>query len=198
MKKEEFLGELRKKLAGLPKEDIENRVSFYDEMISDMVDDGKSEEEAINSLGGVDGVVNEIAKDTPLVKLVKERYKPSRKLTGFEIFLLVLGFPLWFPLLMVFLSLCLVCYILVWVLVIVSYAVEAGLIGGAVATGIAFFAGLFAGGFNIMTLGTLLFSIGASCLFIFACIGATKLTLKFSKRILVGIKSSFIKKGRNE
>lgn len=198
MKKEEFLRELRHKLAGLPKEDIDNRVSFYDEMISDMVDDGKSEEEAINELGGVDGVVDEVAKDTPLVKLVKEKVKPSHKLTGFEIFLLVLGFPLWFPLLMVFLALCLVFYVLVWVLVIVSYAVEVGLVGWAIATAIAFVASLANGAFNIMTLGTMLLALGGAMLFVFACIGATKLTLKFSKRILVRIKSSFIKKGRKE
>ena len=198
MKKEEFLRELRSQLAGLPKEDIDNRVSFYDEIISDMVDDGKTEEEAINELGGLNGVISEIAKDTPLVKLVKQKVTPNRKLTGLEIILLILGFPLWFPLLMVFLALCLVCYILVWVLVIVSYAVEVALVGSAIAGTIAFFAYLFNSGFNLLALGTTMAALGAACLFVFACIGATKLTLRFSKRILLGIKSSFIKKGRKE
>lgn len=42
MKKEEFLAELRSKLSGLPKEDIDNRIEFYNEMIEDRIDEGKA------------------------------------------------------------------------------------------------------------------------------------------------------------
>ena len=56
MKREEFLAELRKSLAGLPKEDIEDRINFYDESISDRMEDGKTEEEAIADIGSVDDV----------------------------------------------------------------------------------------------------------------------------------------------
>ena len=80
MNKQQFLDELRSKLVGLPDEEIENRVSFYEEMINDRIDEGKSEEEAINEIGTVDEVVREIAKDTPLVSLVKHKMKPKRRL----------------------------------------------------------------------------------------------------------------------
>ena len=50
MNKEEFLSELRTKLSGLPQEDIEERISFYSEMIDDRMEDGISEEEAVEGM----------------------------------------------------------------------------------------------------------------------------------------------------
>ena len=132
MNKQEYLKELESRLQGLPKEDIANRIEFYSEMIDDRMEDGKSEVEAINEVGTVDYVVETIAKETPLMKLVKEKVTPKRKMSGFEIVLLILGFPLWFPLLMVGFVLILVFYLLTWILVIVTYAVEAALIVGSV------------------------------------------------------------------
>ena len=131
MKKEEFLSELRNKLNGLPKDDVDNRINFYGEMIDDRIDDGKTEEEAVADIGTVDDVVNDIAKDTSLVKLVKEKVKPKRSLRAWEIVLIVLGFPLWFPLALTALILCLVAYLLIWVLVIVTYSVEISLIASS-------------------------------------------------------------------
>ena len=82
MKKEQFLDELRNKLKGLPKEDLDDRILFYEEAIDDRMADGKSEEEAVADLGSIDWIVNEIAKDVPLTKLVRERVKPKRSLRG--------------------------------------------------------------------------------------------------------------------
>ena len=98
MNKQQFLDELRSKLVGLPDEEIENRVSFYEEMINDRIDEGKSEEEAINEIGTVDEVVREIAKDTPLVSLVKHKLKPKRRLRGWEVLIIIFSFPFWLPL----------------------------------------------------------------------------------------------------
>ena len=98
MKKQEFLTELRSKLNGLPKEDIDNRINFYEEMINDRMDDGKTEEEAVADIGSVDDVVRQIANDTPMLRLVAEKAKPKRALRAWEIVLIILGFPLWFPL----------------------------------------------------------------------------------------------------
>lgn len=199
MKKDEFLNELKNKLNGLPKDDVDNRISFYSEMIDDRIDDGKTEEEAVADIGTVDDVVNDIAKDTPLVKLVKEKVKPKRSLRAWEIVLIVLGFPLWFPLLLTAFILCLVAYILLWVLVIVSYAVEFSLIAGAIGGIVIFFAYLFSGGeVNLIALGASIMCAGASVLMFFGCVGATKVSIALSKKIITGIKSSIIKKGRKE
>ena len=77
MNKSEFLSELRQRLKGLPINEIDERVNFYDEMISDIVEDGKTEEEAILELGGIDNVVKQIACETNLFSIVKEKIKPQ-------------------------------------------------------------------------------------------------------------------------
>lgn len=198
MNKNEFLTELRNRLKGLPKQDIEDRISFYSEAIDDRMDEGKSEIEAVNDMGDIDDIINEIANDTSLMKLVKEKVKPNRSIRAWEIILLILGFPLWFPLILVAFILCLVAYLLIWVLDLVVYAVELGLAASALASIIAFFIFLYTGEFNMLPLGASIMSIGGAMLLCFGCIGITKVTLKLSKAIFTGIKKSFIKKGRDE
>lgn len=198
MKKAEFLDILRKELAGLPKDDLQSRISFYEEAIADRMDEGKSEEEAIADLGSIDEIVKQIAEDTSLVKLVKEKTRPRRRLRVFEIILLILGFPLWFPLLMVGLVLLLVGYLLIWVLVLVTYTVEVSLSLAGIGSIICFFGYLTNGEMNLTSLGSGLSAIGAAILFVFACIWATKGTLKLSKAIILGIKRSFMKKERSK
>ncbi len=51
MNKREFLQKLENGLSGLPREDIEQRLSFYAEMIDDRIEDGFSEEEAVAGIG---------------------------------------------------------------------------------------------------------------------------------------------------
>lgn len=194
MNKQEFLTSLRARLNGLPQEDIDERINFYEEMINDRIDDGKSEEEAVADIGSVDQIVEEIAQDTPLTKLVREKIKPKRKLKAWEIVLLILGFPLWFPLLLTAVILAFVFYLLIWVLVIVCYSVELALAASSFAGLIAFVAYLANGNFNLMSIGVAIMAGGGAVLFIFACYGATKATLKLSKAIMTKIKMLFINK----
>jgi len=194
MNKQEFLTSLRARLNGLPQEDIDERINFYEEMINDRIDDGKSEEEAVADIGSVDQIVEEIAQDTPLTKLVREKIKPKRKLKAWEIVLLILGFPLWFPLVLTAVILAFVFYLLIWVLVIVCYSVELALAASSFAGLIAFVAYLVNGSFNLMSIGVAIMAGGGAVLFIFACYGATKATLKLSKAIMTKIKMLFINK----
>lgn len=193
MTKNEFIIELRKRLNGLPNKEIDDRVNFYIEMIADRVEDGKTESEAIEDLGGLENVVNEILGETKLISLVKEKIKPKRRISGLEITLLILGFPLWFPLLIVGLVLVLVFYILMWTLIIVTYSVETALLGSAVVGLMGFFTELTSKTFNYYYLGIGISSIGAFILFIFVCLYATKANVFISKKALVRIKSLFIK-----
>ena len=98
MNKREFLEELQKRLAGLPQSDIEQTIDFYEEMIEERLEEGKSEEEAIAEIGSIEDIVSQIILDTPLPKLVKERMKPKRALRVWEIVLLALGSPIWISL----------------------------------------------------------------------------------------------------
>ena len=54
MNKQEFLAQLRKGLSGLPQDDIEERLTFYSEMIEDQTEEGLSEDEAVAQIGSVD------------------------------------------------------------------------------------------------------------------------------------------------
>lgn len=47
MLKEEFLAQLRGGLAGLPQEDLEERLAFYSELLDDRMEEGLSEAEAV-------------------------------------------------------------------------------------------------------------------------------------------------------
>ena len=198
MTKKQFLNELRSKLVGLPKEDVDERISFYEEMINDRMDEGKSEEEAVNDIGTVDEVIKQIAKDTPLVSLVVHKMTPKRRLRGWEILLIVLGFPLWFPLLIAAFVLMFVGFILMWTGAIVTYAIESSLIAACFMSALAFFLAYFDGGgitANLFYVGLSAMCFGGAVLFGFACVGVTKGMIKATRGMFIGIKSSFIRKG---
>ena len=197
MNKKEFLEALEKRLQALPKEEIQERLEFYSEAIDDRVEEGKTEEQAIEEIGTLDEITWEIVKKTPLVTLVKEKVKPKRKMRAWEIVLLCVGFPLWFPLLVTAFALLLVAYILAWVLVIVTYSVEmatasAGLaaIGAGVAT---FFNGSHWLGFGMAGAGAM--CVGFALLWVFACVGATRASISLTRAIILSIKKKFVRRG---
>ena len=66
MNKLEFISKLRAKLSGLPKKDVEERLSFYSEIIDDKIEEGKTEEEAVKELGTIESISEQIIKDIPL------------------------------------------------------------------------------------------------------------------------------------
>ena len=57
MNKQEFLAGLQKGLSGLPQEDVEERLTFYGEMLDDRMEEGLSEEEAVAAAGSVEEIV---------------------------------------------------------------------------------------------------------------------------------------------
>ena len=196
MTKKEFFALFRQELAGLPKEEVENRVSFYEEMIDDRMAEGKSEQEAISDLGSVEEIVNQIAEETSLVKLVKDKVKPNRKIKGWEIALIICGFPLWFPLLLTASILLFVAYLLTWVFTIVAYAIEGSFVAATLGGMVAFFAYLVSGQFALLPLGASIMCLGASILFAFACFYITKGNIKLSKNMFIWIKRGFMRKAK--
>lgn len=133
MTKREFLTRLETGLKGLPQEDISERLAFYAEMIDDRMEEGLSEEEAVAEIGSVEEVVSRIVSETPLSGLIKERMKPKRRLTGLEITLIVLGFPVWFPLFMAAFVVLFSVYVVLWSLVVCLWAVGLSLAVSALA-----------------------------------------------------------------
>lgn len=196
MNKIEFLTVLRERLQGLPEEDINKSIDFYCEMIDDRVEDGMSEEEAVEALGNIEEIISQILSEVSLPKLVKEKVKPKRALKAWEIVLLVLGAPLWIPLLAAVILTVLAVYLSVWSVIISLYVVDLAV----VICGIAFVrlavAFLFGGQFvsGGVALGAGLVCMGLSILLFFVFNLVTKGILWASKKVLLGIKGLFIGK----
>ncbi|MBQ2511897.1 MAG: DUF1700 domain-containing protein [Clostridia bacterium] len=196
MNKQEFLRGLRTALSGLPQDDIEERVTFYGEMIDDRIEEGMSEDEAVAGIGTVDEVRAQTIAEIPLQKLVKEKVRPKRALRGWEVVLIVLGFPVWFPLLVAAAAVVLSFYIAAWALIISLWAVEISLwvsVLGAVAVSAVF----FAQGNSIpafMMLGVASVAAGLSVFMFFGCAALSGGIIKLTKKAGVGVKSMFIGK----
>lgn len=134
MKKQEFLAQLRSRLAWLPSEDAEERVQFFEEMIDDYVEDGVPEEEAIEKIGSVDEIVAVVTSEIPLTKIVREKIKPKESVSTGKVIFLILGFPIWFPLVIALFSIILALFIVLWSIVICFVAVDVALFAGVLAS----------------------------------------------------------------
>ena len=193
MNKNQFLEELRRRISGLPQEDIDERLAFYSEMIDDRMEDGLTEEEAVASLGTVDSVVDQIMSEIPLTKIVKERVRPKRQMKAWEVVLLVLGAPVWIPLIIAACAVVLAVYIVIWAVVISVDAVDlsaaAGAAGGLAGIFIYLKAGNPAG--SLFSAGAAIAFAGLAILLFFVCKWITKAVLKLTGRIFLGIKTSF-------
>ena len=200
MNKKEFLQELEACLSGLPQEDAEERLAFYGEMIDDRIEEGLSEEAAVAGVGSVADIVSQTVAEIPLAKLVKEKMAPKRSLRGWEIVLIVLGFPLWFPLLAAAAAIVLALYVTVWALIVSLWAVEVSLWACALA-GLAAAVAYFVWGFRLQGLAFLgagLFCAGVSIFMFFACAAASEGILRLTKKAALGIKSKFLGKERTK
>ena len=93
MTKQEFLSELERALGKLPHAEVEQALAFYDEAISDRMEDGLSEAEAVAGLGPVDEIAAQIAAETPPIpRAIARANTGSRSL---NIVLLAVFSPIW-------------------------------------------------------------------------------------------------------
>ncbi len=196
MSKKEFLDCLRKKLVGLPKKEVEERLSFYSEMIDDRIEEGLSEEEAVSDIGQVGDIVSQIVADIPLTKIAKERIKPKRRLKAREIILLALGSPIWLSLGIAALAVIFSLYVSLWSVVVSVWAVFVSVAvvapcSVAVGIGYVLMGNALTGGIMI---GGGIFCSGLAIFAYVGCKAATYGTLQLGKKIAFGIKRSFIRK----
>ncbi len=198
MTKKEFINELEKKMKGLPKEDIRDRLLFYNEMIDDYIEDGLTEEEAISKIGSSDEIVSKLIKETSLTKIVKEHVKPKRKLEAWEIILIVLTFPFWFPVLILLLTLILVGVVLLWSMVIVGWSVFGSLVGASISALFNTIELLSDGNFvnSVGSFGFTLFLAGATIFLFFGAVWVTSQTAELTKKVIQKIKLIIINRGK--
>ena len=196
MKKNEFLTELKDRLAGLDQTEVAERLAFYDEIIEDYVEDGVPEEEAVAKLGTIDEIVAQIMSEIPLAKLVVKKMKPQKTVNGGKIALVILTFPLWFPLVVTAISLIFALYVVLWAIVIALFAVDLALFCAAVFL----FLGILplAMAKNVALIGLAVgggfLCLGLFMLFLSVSLLAAKAALKLGGSFLLWLKSFFIGK----
>ena len=196
MTKSEFLDALRKSLSGLPKEDLEEKVNFFSEMIDDRIEDGISEEEAVATQGSVEDIKNQILEEYPLTKLAKEKVKPKKKMNALEVTFLIVTSPIWLSLLIAVAAVIFSVYVSLWAVIVSLWSIFASFIGctvGGVLSGI-----LFA--FKVSTLhgflmiGASLVCAGLSIFSFYGCTAATKGIVWLTKKFGLFIKNCLIGK----
>ena len=196
MTKQEFITALRDRLSGLPLCDINERLTFYSEMIDDRIEEGLSEEGAISDIGSVDEIAAQITSDIPLSRLIKERMKPQRRLSASVIVLLAIGSPLWLSLFIAAIAIGISFYAVIWALIITLWAVFASVatcsMGGTVAGILFTVRGQWSSGLAII--GASVFCIGLAIFLLFGCKNSTKGTILLTKKLTVAIKKCFVRK----
>lgn len=196
MTKQEFLDSLRARLSGLPRQELEERLAFYGEMIDDRIEEGRTEEEAVLDIGSADEISAQIIKDIPLTKIAKERLKPKRSIKTWEIVLLAVGSPIWLSLAIAALAVILSLYVVLWSVIISVWSVFASLVAcafGITAAGVVLAVSSNSlSGFAMVGAGLVL--AGLSVFLFFGCKAATKGIVLLTKAIALGIKKSFVGK----
>ncbi len=186
MGKKEFLDRLRKGLSGLSQEEIKERLTFYSEMIDDRMEEGLSEEDAVQAVGSAEDIAAQITVDT----------KPKRRLKAWEIVLLALGSPIWLSLLIAAFAVIVSLYASLWSVIISLWAVFGALAGcalGIIAAGIGFIVG-GNGLTGIAMIGAGFVCAGLAIFLFYGCKTATIGTLLLTKKLVLWTCNRFIRK----
>lgn len=196
MNKQEFLERLRKGLAGLPQDDIEERLEFYGEMIDDQSEDGLTEEESVAAAGSIDEIIAQIVEQTSFTKIAKERIKFDRKPKAWEIVLLALGSPVWLSLIIAGVAVIFSIYVVLWAVIVSLWAVFASLAASVVCCAVGCVVLIASGnaGLGVMVIGGDLICAGIAIFMFYGCKAATGGILAFTKKISLWLKKRFIKR----
>lgn len=175
MNKQEFIEKLRARLSGLSQSDVEERISFYCEMIEDRMEEGLSEEEAVRAIGNVDEIAEQIVAEKPQVFPEIEEPAPKRKIKTWEIVLIAVCSPIWVSLAVAAVAVAIALFATLWAVVVSLWATFGGLIGGALG-GVIGGTVFICGGKNIT--GVVVITAGIVCagLAIFLFFGCKALT----------------------
>lgn len=180
MKKEEFLNRLRIKLDGLPKQEIDERVEFYSEMIADRIEEGLSEEEAVAKIGSAEELAWGIISETPSISISEIKTKFKKKIGASEITLLAVGSPIWGALLIVIGAVLFSAYVAVWAMVIAVWAIGAAFVGCAIGGVFLFGLYLYVGNIPLS-----IFAFGVACVLAGLAIFGFKLCKIVTKSVAV-------------
>lgn len=193
MTKQEFLSELERALGKLPHAEVEQALAFYDEAISDRMEDGLSEAEAVADLGSIDEIAAQITAETPPIpRAIARANTGSRTL---NIVLLAVFSPIWVPVVLALAAAALAVYVAIWAVIASLWAVDAVLTLMPFA-GIAAFTSTLSGGMplpGVFVLGLSLVSSGFGLIASFAVFWASRLLFQATRTFARWIASLFVR-----
>ena len=193
MTKQEFLSELERALGKLPHAEVEQALAFYDEAISDRMEDGLSEAEAVADLGPVDEIAAQIAAETPPIpRAIARANTGSRTL---NIVLLAVFSPIWIPIVLALAAAALAVYVAIWAVIAALWAVDAVLVLMPFA-GLAALASTLGGGMplpGVFVFGLSLVSSGFGLVASFAVFWASNLLFQATRTFARWIASLFVR-----
>ena len=187
MTKIKFLMSLHDQLSDLPKDEVEERLSFYSEMIEDRMEEGLSEADAVAEVGSVDEIAAQITEE------LKKPKKVKKKLKKWEILLLTLGFPLWFPLLVAGASVAFSLYVVLWSMVVSVWAVFGAMVGSSIGMVVSGMGAMLNGNppSGVAMIGAGITCAGLAVFMFYGCKSATKGLIFLTKKLGSAIKRLF-------
>lgn len=196
MRKRDFLEQLRGRLSGLPREELEERLAFYHEMIDDRMEEGLSEEEAVQAVGTLEEIMAQILEESAAGNSQPESTPAKRKMKAWEFVLLALGSPVWVSLLVASFAVVLALGASLWAVIASLWVVFAAAIYlsfGCLYWVVAFIIGgqLQDG---MLMLSIALISAGLGIFLFFGCKLATKGAVLLTKKSVCATKLCFGKK----
>lgn len=193
MTKQEFLSELERALGKLPRAEVEQALAFYDEAVSDRMEDGLSEAEAVADLGPIDDIAAQIAAETPPIpRAIARADTGSRTL---NIVLLAVFSPIWLPVALALAAAALAVYVAIWAVIASLWAIDVALVLMPFA-GLAVLASTLGGGMplpGVFVLGLSLVSSGFGLAASFAVFWASKLLFQATRIFARWIASLFVR-----
>lgn len=196
MTENEFLAGLRRSLSGLSEEDIRKSEEYYREIISDAMEDGMNENDAVVAIGSPSDAAKQILMEAPLTKVLAAKVKPQRRLRTWEILLLVLGAPIWLSLLLTAAVLFFGIYIVLWSVVVAVYATVLALVLSSPICFVSGIVSLFMGRFvECLILLAVAFVAAGAAILLFVGAGSVAKGVAFiGKKLIRGLKTLIIKR----
>ena len=193
MKKAEFLYKLSKQLGQLSKVDIERSLEYYREMIDERIEDGLSENEAIEQIGTPEEIAKVILSELPDGKKTNKQEKKPKKNSALQIVLIILGSPIWLSLYIALIAVTIGVYAVIWSLVVTVFAVDLSFAAVGAACILFPILSVFTGGIDY---AILFFSSGAvlaglSILLFIGCMYIVKAMARLSKLVFLCVKKAF-------
>ena len=195
MNKIDFFKQIKESLKLFDQQEVNEIITYYEEIIADKVENGFTEEEAINSLGNVDSIINELKVN---IVMKRSEKKSTNSLKNFTIILGICSTPILLPLGITFAVLFFSIFVILFSLIF-----SFGVTGFAVIIAVLFesIRGLIDGGelsVMLIQLGLGLFSSSFLIIITLELLKVTKILLNKTNKSFLRVIKKISKKGEDK